>query len=349
MNQFTIQLADTVPGIGVAGQRVTLALQPADVHDPTELPTYLAGYRPFGYRAEEASPVVLVDNDEDKYRSFNSDDAFRRVDVKGSGSGAVPEVDPKSALESYKVVDRYIGSFVPVQTEAQTGNNYQPRMAAARRARRALELDREIDVFGTGGLLSTAANWAAAVVTAAVAVWDNPAAGNPLKDVQIAVEKSAQPVSAIWFNQKLAHAFLRHPEVRDHMRQMLGDQAPAAKVMEVAMAGETNVDFMIPGLPPFRVVASKVKNETTLALDYVLANDKAILVGRPPGTPTDGEEIATTYTFRRRGPSGTGFEAREFFVPGRGPLGGTMVVVSQADIAKMTGSNVGGLITGAHS
>lgn len=344
MEQITLKLANDMPGVGVAGQRVTLALQPSDVHDPTEIPTYLAGYKPFGYRADEASKAVLVDNDEDKYRSFDSDDAFRRVSVKASTSGAVPEVDPKSALATYKVVDRFLGSFIPRQTELQTGNNYQPRMAASRRCRRALDLDREIDVWT---LLGTNTNWATTQRTALAATynWNSGVNSDPIFDLQTAIEKAAQPVSAIWMNQKVAHTLLRHDKVKDHMRQMLGDAAASAATQQVSMADDQNVDFVIPGFRPIRVVASKVKNESTSALDYILG-DVVVLVTVPPGTPTDGEEIASTYTFRRRGPSGTGFESREFEVPGRGPLGGTMVVVSQADIAVMTGSNCGGIITG---
>ena len=74
-----IKLAEDVQGIGKAGERVTLALQPSDVHDRTELPTYLAGYRPGQFRADEASKIILVDNDQGKRRDFSSDDAFRAV------------------------------------------------------------------------------------------------------------------------------------------------------------------------------------------------------------------------------------------------------------------------------
>lgn len=329
---------------GKAGQRVTLALQPSDVHDPTELPTYLAGYSPFLYRADEASKVVLVDNDQDKYRNFNSDDAFRAVNVKAGSSGYIPEVDPSTTLNTYTVVNRYAGSFVPRQTELQTGNNYNPRMAAARRARRALELDREIDVWT---MLETNTNFATAQRTALGSgyQWNGGANADPIADLQNQIQASDQPVSTIWMNQKVAHTFLRNDTVRDHMRQMLGDNsAPAAATM-VAKSGEVNVDFVIPGFPPIKVVASKVKNESTSVLDYIL-NDVVVLVTVPPGVPTDGEEIATTYTFRRKGPSGTGFDVREFIVNERGPIGGTMIAVSQADIAVMTGNNCGGIITG---
>jgi hypothetical protein len=331
--------------VGRSGERVSLALEPGDVHDPSELPTYLAGYKPFGFRADEASTPILVNQDEDKFRNFSSDDAFRQVVVKGSTQGAIPEVDPKSSLDSFKVVERYIGSFIPAQTQANASNpNYDPRMAAGRRCRWALDLDREVDLWS---LLGTAGTWAASVQTVAALAW-NVAGGDPIFDIQTAIEKSFQPVTAVWLNQRVAHTFLRNPLVRDHMRQMLGDQAVAAAVGNVANAGNTSVDFQIPGLPPIRVVASKLKNETTGALNYTLSDDSAVLLTTPPATPVSGEEIASTYTFRRRGPSGVGVETREFFVDGRGPLGGTMVVVSMADIAKMTANNAGGIITNVY-
>jgi hypothetical protein len=342
MEKHEIVLAED-SALGQAGQRVTLALQPADVHDPTELATYLAGYSPFGYRADEASKVVLVDNDQDKYRTFNRDDAFRAVNVKAGSQGSIPEVDPKSSLSTYTVVNRYVGSFIPRQTELQTGNNYNPRMRAGERCRRALDLDREIDVWT---MLETNTNFASAQRTALTSgyQWNGGSNADPIKDLQTQIENSDQPVSTIWMNQKVANNFLRNDTVRDHMRQMIGDNAASSAATQVHKSGEVNVDFVIPGLPPIRVVASKVKNESTSALNYIL-NDVVVLVSVPPGVPTDGDQIATTYTFRRKGPSGVGITTREFFVDGRGPEGGTMVAVSMADIHLMTGNNCGGIIT----
>jgi hypothetical protein len=341
--ELSILLAEDAKGIGQAGQRVNLELTPQDVHDPTEIPTYLAGYKPFGFRADEASPIVLVDNDEDKYRSFSADDTFVPVEVKGATTGPIPEVDPKTALETYKVVDRFVGSFISRVTEGQKGNAYAPnaRMAAARRCRRAIDLDREIDVWT---LLGTDTNWAAGQRTAAANAWTDETNGTPITDVQSAIEKSAQPVTGIWFNQKVAHTFLRHPQVKDQMRQMMGDSAAnniASQIATLAQQGMA-ADFVIPGLPPFHVVASKYNPAGTLG--YVLG-DVVVLVTVPAGVPSDGEEIASTYTFRRRGPSGVGFESREFVVEGRGPNGGTMVVVANADIAVMTANTAGGIIT----
>lgn len=344
--KMQIKLAADAPGIGRAGQLVTLSLTPDDVHEEEELSTYLAGYSPTGFRADEASKIILVDHDKDKFRNFNSDDAFRRVDVKGSIEGAIPEVDPIPEINSYQVVDRFIGAFVNEITETNATKLFRPRQQAMKRVRWAVQLDREID---TWDLLQTAANWAAAntVTLGAGFEWNGGASGDPILDLQTRIEASAQLVTDIWMNQKVANSMLRHPLVRDHMRQMLGDNAVNSAIGNVANAQARSVDFQIPGLPPVHVVAGKVKNETTSALDFILS-DHVVLTTSPPGVPTDGMEIATSYTFRRRGMAGTGFETREFRIENRGPKGGTMIVASMADIAVMTGNNVGGLIRDAN-
>jgi len=353
MEKITLRLAeDSVHG--KAGQVVTLALTPADVHDPTELATYLAGYSPPEFRADEASPVILVDKEQDKFRTFAKDDAFRRVDVKAGGQGPVPEVDPSSSLSTFNVVYRTAGSFIPKQTEMQANANYQARFRASRRCSRALLLDREIDAWTP---LVTSGSWTAGnVVTLGAGFqWGGltaAAAGvnsDPIFDIQNMIINSAQYIDSIWFNQKTAFAFLRHANVRNHMRQALGDGAVENAVMQVKEAARpgAKVDFSLPGFPPFRVVASKVKNESTGALDFIVPDGAVVGVTRPAGVPGDGEEIATSYTFRFKGPSGVGFETREYFVDGRGPYGGTMVVATMGDIFKMTGTDCGGLILAA--
>ncbi len=349
MENITLTLVDTVDGVGSAGDRVTLALTPTDVHDPSELPTYLAGFHPFEFRGDQASPVALVDRDEDKFRNFNSDDAFEDVVAKGSTQGAVPEVDPKSALTTYKVVERYLGAFIPKQTQDNASNpNFDPIMTAGRRVRWGLQLAREIDVWG---LLGVAASRDVAVRTAVAggSEWD-VAGSDPIKDLQDAIEKSFQPITEIWMNQKVAHAFLRNDSVRDHMRQMLGDSQPGNQVRDVAQAGSKTsprVDFQIPGLPPIKVAAAKRK--VSGALNFILPDVTVLATTTPGDFPTSGEEIQSSTTFRRRGPSGVGMEVREFFVNARGPLGGTMVVVSMADIAVMTANTAGGIITNVHT
>ncbi len=160
MESFELVLAEETPGLGRAGQKVTLALTPADVHSPAEISTYMAGYHaPGGFRADEASQIIPVNQDEDKYRTFDTDDAFKRVVVKGSLQGGIPEVDPKSSLSSYKVVEQFVGSFIPQQVETNATGLYKPRLAAGRRCMRAIQLSREYDVWD---LLTTTGSWTAA-------------------------------------------------------------------------------------------------------------------------------------------------------------------------------------------
>jgi hypothetical protein len=345
METHNVKLCEDSP-LGRKGQMVALSLSPDDVHTAEEMSSYLAGYHPLGFRADEASKPILVDHDTDQYRTFSSNDAFRQVNVKASREQPPPEVDPVSSLATYNVVDRFLGSFVNDITDQNATKLFRPMQQAMKRVKWALQLDREVDVWT---LLSTLANWATANRTTLAAgfQWNGGASADPILDVQTRIEASIQPVTGIYFNQRVAFAFLRHPSVRDHMRQMLGDNAAEGAVRGVADAGSRNVDFVIPGLPPFHVVAGKVLNETTSAHDYILPDD-VVLCSAPPGIPTDGEEIATSYTFRRRGDQGVGFDTRQFRVENRGPKGGTMVVTSMADIAVMTANNVGGLIKDAY-
>jgi hypothetical protein len=147
-------------------------------------------------------------------------------------------------------------------------------------------------------------------------------------------------------NQRVANLFIRHAAVRDHMRQFLGDSQPGnlATQLERSATDRRPFDFAIPGLPPVKVAAAKYRTPAAVTT-WVMPN-VVVLTTVPPGVPTDGEEIATSYTFRRRGPAGVGFASREFQVEGRGPNGGTMVVISMADIGIMTGNNCGGIISG---
>ncbi len=348
MENFELTLAEDTPGLGLVGQRVTLALTPADVHAPEELSTYLAGYHtPGGFRADEASKVIPVDQDEDKYRTMSTADAFKRVVVKGSMQGAIPEVDPASSLASYKVVEKFVGSFIPAQVESNATGTYKPRAAAGKRCMKALALDREYDVWD---LLTTTGSWDSSVVLALSAAekWNGGASADPIANLHTMLENSATKITDLWMNYKVANTFLRSASVRDQMRQLLGDGAANQSVVDLmnATGKEALYDLLIPGMPPIHIVSAKAMNASA-ALVYVLGSSFVVGTVSPPGVPTDGEEVASTYTFRRKGPNGVGINTREFRVEGRGPLGGTMLVTSVADIPKMTSTLVGGLLTGA--
>lgn len=340
---IAIKLADDIPGTDLrAGQVVRLAISPSDVSIPEEINTYLGGYTPPGFRADEAVPPVLVDKDVDKYRNYGLNNVYKRVQVETSKQAGIPEVDAESALSEYGVIERALGSFIPWVTESQASPLVDPRMAGARRIAQALGLDREIRVWT---LLTTTGSWAAANVTtiAGGAKWSDPVAGNPIKDIQDLMEASAQQVTDVWMATKVAHAFLRNTNVRDHMRQMLGDAAPNPSVLSGADTRLAPVDFVIPGLPPIHVVPGKVLNEGTGALDPILG-ENVVLTTTPTRIPTDATEIFTALSFRRRGSSGTGYTSREVQLQTRGLEGGRLLIAGHAEDVRMVANNCGGLI-----
>jgi len=332
--------------LGRKGQRVTLSLQPTDVHQAEELATYLGGFKAPDMRADEVSQVILVDHDTDYIRNFSSNNTFRRVNVKTSKEGPTPEVDAESSLSTYNVVDRALGSFINDITMQNATKSLDPLQASMMRIQIALALDREIDTWTE---LTTLASWATGnrVTLAAGFQWNEGASANPIKDLHTRIEASAQRVTGIWLGQHTANAFTRSPSVRDQMRMMLGDGPSQQIIGSINDASNSSIDFSIPGLPPFHVVAGKVYNETTTALDWIIGDD-VVLNTSPPGIPTNGESIATSYTYRRRGSQGVGVEIRQYRVEGRGPKGGTMVVANVADDILITGNTCGGLIKAAY-
>jgi hypothetical protein len=340
----TAQLLEDTPGLGRKASRVRFALAPDDVHIAHEIDTFLAGLSQLGaYRADEACPVVLVDKNTDKFRTFGQNNVFKQVEVRTSRQAGIREVDIETALSTYLTEERALGAFIPRATEAQA--TFDVKAGHAARIQEALSLDREMRIFGTGGLLTTSGNWNANNIAtlAGPAQWDDSENCDPIVDIQERIEASAQKVTGIYFNPAVAHAFLRADRVRSHMRQMLGDNAPGADAIAAASVQES-VDFVIPGLPQFHVVGAKVLNETTSALDFILG-DSVVFVSYPQtGAPVDGKRTMTAVTWRERGLSGNGYTTREFEVNGRGLQGGTMMVSGHAEDEQMIANNCGGLI-----
>jgi hypothetical protein len=327
-----------------SGRRIRhLALVPDDVHSPAEIPSYLAMYRNGAYRADDVSPIMPVDHRKDKYRTESADDAFLRVDTKGSIQASPPQIDPKSSLVEYSTVEQFVSSYVPQATEdEEIGTRYRTRQAAARRCQAALAIGREHDVWS---MLTTSGNWDSSVVTTllAAAAWNGGASSDPIKNIQDAMEDSAMQITDVWMNQTVANAFIRHASVREHMRQFMGDGAAARDLVAVNSGVKTGTitDFVIPGLPPIRVANAKSRSTSGGALSPILGNH--VVLTSNPG----GDDIHTTKTFRVKGPQGVGYESREYRVEDRGYAGGTTIVVGVSDLPIMLANNVGGLLINA--
>jgi hypothetical protein len=343
--ELSIKLVEDVPGYGKAGETVLMTLSPSDVTISEEMDTFMVGYSPPGYRADEACPIMHVGKDTAQYRIFGLNNAFKQVNVLSSIQADIPEVDPESTLDTYLVQERALGGFIPAVTQENADEGmglYDPRMAVGRRISWALALDREVRVWT---MLTTSGSWNAnnRATIAAGAEWNDPVNGDPMLDLFDRISASAQPITGTFINPDVAFAVIRSESVRSHLRTVRGD-APLENQIAQAAAAQQNMDFSIPGLPPFHVVGAKVLNETTGNLDFIL-NDTVVMVSNPPGgEPITGETIMTCKTFRRRGPSGTGFTTREFPLDRRGLHGGVFMASGHAEQVKMVANNVGGAI-----
>lgn len=336
--QIAVQLASDLPGIARRGQTLMLALHPQDVHVAEEIDTFLAGYSPAEFRADEAVPLITVGQLTDQFRTFTENNAFRVANVLASAQSDINEVDPETILRTYQCLDRAIGGFIPNVTIHTAVKAYDPRQALARRIRWALGLEREVRIFGASGLLTTSANWNAnnVLTIAPASEWDT-ALGDPILNMQRADEASVMPITDWYFSTKTFNAFLRNANVRNHMRQMLGDNAPSPDVVHAA------ADIVIPGIAPIHKVGGKVLNESTGAIDFIMG-DFAVGVRKPAGGDINPEDIQTAVTWRFNGPSGTGFVTREFELPRRGLHAGQMMVSGYSEDPRFIANNVGALI-----
>lgn len=336
--QIAVQLASDIPGLAARGSTVMLAVLPADVHVAEEIDTFLAGYSPDEFVADQAVPIVPVDQLTDQFRVFTENNAFRVVNVLASTQSAINEVDPETVLRTYQCIDRAIGGFIPNVTQKVATKAYDPRQALARRIRWALALEREVRIFGSTGLLTSSANWNANnILTIAGGSEWNTTNGDPIRNMQDAEEHSVMPITGWYMSTPSLNAFLRNTNVRTYLRQMLGDNAPSPDVVT------RNSRIVIPGLAPITRVGGKVLNESTGAIDFIMG-ENVVGVRAAQGGNVNPEDIQTAVSWRFNGPSGTGFITREFEVPGRGLHAGQMMVSGYSEDPRFIANNVGALI-----
>lgn len=327
--------------LGSRGSTVTLSLTPTDVFTPGELSTFLAGYRRADDRADAVSPPVTVDQLEGKLRFRKRENAFQRVGVKGaSGVSPIPRINVEYDLVDYACQWRYLADFVG--DEVQQHSQHDLEFQALQRIGDALNLDRELDVWD---LLGTSGNWASAqrLALGATQNWGSTAGADsdPIRDLDLARQASLMPVTDVWFNPRVAGAFLRHDKVRDMARFRLGDQALGAALTRIGN-GES-MDFELPGYPRFHVVSGRYLDDAA-AYSYILGDVVVLTRSVPPSS--SGTDISSCMTFRLRGPSNVGYEARAFRNEDVAPKGGIVVSASVADQIKMVAPDVGGIITG---
>lgn len=341
MRYFT--LTADAPGIGRAGERVLLSVTPADTGDQLrELDTYLGGYTNYFFAADLLSPVVLVDKERGKRRDFSLENMFEYVPTEVGRNGAINEIQHLSATTDYQTFEHGLASFIPWGAQNDAVELYDVRAASGEMIMNKLALSREIRVIS---MLTDLNNWNANNRTTLTAnfKWDNGSTKNPRADIHARITASAQPVTDIAMNPDVAFWFLGDTEVRAYLRQMMGDNAPPPDVARAADA-QGYMKLELVGFPPIHVCPAKRLPPGGGNLQYILGDDVILLSMPPGGLPRDGKRIATTWTFRVKGRSGTGVVTNEYIPQGRGINGGTMFEAGYGEVTFMASNISGGLI-----
>lgn len=321
------------------GEQVLMAVTPADTGSVEELDTYLGGYDNFGFCADRASPLVLVDKEKGDRRDFSKENVFEVVETRVGRQGAINQVDHLSETARYHCEEHALACFIPWQSENDSADVYDVEAESGEMLMDKLMLAREVRVFD---MMTTLTNWDSAnreTLTASYQ-WDTGGSKNPRKNLHDRIKASAAPVVEVLMNPDVAFWFLSDTEVRAHMQQMLGDNAPSA---ESARASDTQgaITFNIPGFPPITTCPAKKLN-TSGDLEYILADD-VLLVSKHPGG-RNGRKIASSNTWRTRGRSGTGIVSNRYMPQGRGINGGIMLEIGHSDDEVIVSNIAGGLI-----
>lgn len=325
-----------------AGESLMLSVNPSDTSDQNkEIDTYLGGYSPFGFIADLVSPVVLVDQEKARRRDFADDNVFEPVDTKTGRKGAINEIEHASNTTPYETEEHALAAFIPYAAETEAVKLYNVKAAHAKMISDKMGLSREVRVFDK---LTDTTNWHADNRTTLVAgdKWNDGADKNPRFDLQARIEASASPVTGIVMNPTVLFWLLSDAEVRASMRQMMGDNA-ADQVLSRAAASQQIETVHLTGFPPITVAPAQKK--VGGSRQYILGDDVLLLSQPGGGLPTDGSSIATCYTFRTKGRSGTGWTTNEYIPQGsHGLESGTMMESGYKETTFFASNISGGLI-----
>lgn len=315
-----------------------------DVHQQTPLPNYAQGYRNVDGVCDIVSPVVPTSKPSAKFYEWSSDDAFQQVDNTESAPGAqVAEISPRLSLKNFATTEYALGAFVPTEIEAAADSPLQPMQAAVRRVMQALAIGREKRVFA---MISNTASYPASLLVDLTLdptkKWNGGVNADPLKDIHTIMENAYMEPTDIILSRKVQNTFARNTQIREYVKYK-----SSVKTQPTAQDWSAILE-----LPPFQVAKMKAKSKSTGLIDYIWGND-VILIRRPQGMPSDGQDVGSSYTFRWQGGGVSdgsmsgGLLVRTFFDQKRGPRGGMSVVVTHQDAEVLTSGYVGGIIKGA--
>lgn len=328
-----------------SGNVFTLDLAPTDVHVDAALPNYAAGYKLADGIADEVCPIVMVDKQSNKYRTWSKDDAFEEAETLVAVQGGnVNEVSPRlDSAATYICTPYALASRVTTELLANADAPLAPEKAAVRRIKNALHIGRE---KRAAALLTTVSNWSGGyeldLSGDATLKWNGGSNSNPIRDIYKLVEGSLTPVTHVAMSEQCYHDFITNANVQKYIFAKTGIQP---------IPGVNDWSALL-DLPKIVVGKMKLKSRTAGTYGNYVWGNNVVGLCIQPGTPVDGETISTAKTFRWTGanagvPDGAvqeGYFVRKYFDPRLGTRGSWVVVIAVNDAEKMTSVYAGGII-----
>lgn len=323
----------------------------SDVHQPSTLPIYAAGYRICQDGIADAmSPVIMVPKQSDFYGTWNITSDFSLPMYNAVAAGAqVAETNPGLAFAKYSTINYALAGAIPTEVIANADAPFRPFPKLMQVLVDRLRTMRNVRV---ASVMENSSNWNGAQVQTILsgAQWNEGPASNPVLVFHNAENASYMPINGFGMSGQLWRAMIRNSAFQKFFTYKDGvDAIPNKDIV--------SKDFK---LPMFYVDETKyIVGGDTVAPTFVWGND---VVGiHQPGEmpPTSQMDVATSVTYRWVGGEAPqvpleeqsltgGFLVRSYFDPRRGPRGSTVVVCAHWDIELMTSGFVGSLIANAY-
>jgi len=319
-----------------------LALDHDDVRTPEELANIAYGFKSVDYRTDELSPPVMVDNKKDTYRTFSDNNVFNPVDVTASRTGSFNMVDVESSTSTFEC--RAYGLATLLSKGVQRESTFDTRAAGMKRITDALNIDRAVRVWIDD--ISAGANWPSSNKETISTDWSNKSGSTPIDDLQRRLQASVRPVNRIWMGQQVGHEFFGSENVQSYLTLHVGQNGLAST--QSAGAGSSGsgdgaqIDFTIPGFPPISIVQGKYRPASSLV--EILPDDVVLQCTASTAELATREAIVTHQTFRVKGDSGNGWQARIVPLDWMGLEGSDMLIAGYEEWTGMISNVCGGLL-----
>lgn len=299
------------------------------------LTSIAVGYKNKNLIADDVLPRVMVGSPLFQYTKYNLGDQFTIPDTKVARTSAPGQVEFTGNVVTDSTEDHALDAPIPnSDTEAAKAANipgYDPEARAAENVSAIIALDREVRA---AGLAFNPANFGASNKVTLTNPWSDKTLGDPLTDLQSALDASLNRYNILVLGQKAATALSRHPTI---VEAFYGNSATSGIVPLSFLAGLLQLDAVYIG----QAYSNTAKPGQTLVNARVWDPTKALLLYRDSVPSADsGTSFGLTAQWGQK-------ISGRLIDPDMGMRGGIRVRVGESVKELITANDLGYLFSNA--